>query len=290
MEQQADYTTEVQEAMEMLAHKEEVRVKNESNDHKYFTITPRIVKAYARTPHDLALWETIKDIAGESGECYLNTEQLAVLGGMSTGQVSASRKYWIKIGFLKGEIKKDPGYSQAVWHITVPDLWQKNVEWCERHPKIQDRLKFRMEHKSLHRMKPSPSENKPSPSETKKRVLKKNPKRGDILDGILEHQKTNEQSLIEFERAFKFGTLPWYSSTTWDKFRKFVEKIYTANPQVFREYVAWRQDGGKYQAFSNRKIRENPAAFMDTGYPEFEASKMYAPPAQQPGAVARHLL
>lgn len=80
---------------------------------------------------------------------------------------------------------------------------------------------------------------------------------------------------IEFERAFGFGTLPWSSNTTWAKFQKFVTKVYASDPNVFKDYVEWRKDGGKYKAFSNRKIRENPAAFMDTGYPEFEASKMY---------------
>lgn len=155
---------------------EQVRVRDESNDRKYFTITPRIVKAYARNAHDLALWETIKDIAGEDGECYLNTEQLAILSGVSTGQVSNSRKYWIKIGFLKGEIKRDPGFTQKVWHLTVPDLWQKNIEWCEKHPKIADRIAFRKAHRSLHRVKPSPSEGLGSPSETKKKLIKKNQK------------------------------------------------------------------------------------------------------------------
>ena len=154
---------------------QQVEIKNESNDHKYFIITPRIVKAYSRTPYDLALWDTIKDIAGEGGECYLSTADLATLSGMSAGQAHLSRKYWIKIGFLKGEVKRDPGYPQPVWHITVPDLWQKNITWCEKYPKIKDRIAFRHEHKSLqksiHPVKAtrehSPSEEGTTPSELK---------------------------------------------------------------------------------------------------------------------------
>lgn len=143
------------------------KIHDESNDKKYFIITPRIVKAYSRNPYDLALWDTIKDIAGESGECYLNTEQLAILSGMSAGKASESRKYWIDLGFLKGEIRQDPGYPQPVWHITVPDLWKKNIEWCEANPKIQDRVNFMLSQKSLHVVKPSPDEERPSPHETK---------------------------------------------------------------------------------------------------------------------------
>lgn len=170
MKQKAEYITE---AEEMLGNGyEPVRIKDESKDHKYFTITPRIVKAFSRNSHDFSFWDTVKDVAGESGECYLNTEQLAILSGISTGQVVNSRKYWLKIGFLTGGIRKDPGYSQAVWHLSVPDIWQKNVEWCEKYPKIAARLEFRKSHLSLHRslhsVKPSLSEGKGSRGETKK--------------------------------------------------------------------------------------------------------------------------
>lgn len=79
-----------------------------------------------------------------------------------------------------------------------------------------------------------------------------------------------------FERDFGFGTLPWGSDKTWEKFYKFVIRIYLQDKNVWRDYVSWRNDKGKYTAYSNRKIRENPQAFMDTGYPEFEASKMYS--------------
>lgn len=166
MEDQSKY---VIDATEMLGKGyEETRIRDQSSDRKYFTITPRIVAAYARNSHDLSLWETIKDVAGESGECFLNTEQLAILAGISTGQVSESRRYWLKLGFLQGEIRKDEGFSQSVWHLSVPDIWAKNIEFCEKYPKIADRLVFRATHKSLHSVKASPSEGKPSLSETKK--------------------------------------------------------------------------------------------------------------------------
>jgi hypothetical protein len=156
-------------------------VKDGSNDRKYFIITPRIVKAFSRNPYDLALWDTVKDVAGDNGECYLSTEQLAALSGMSAGKASDSRKYWVEIGFLEGEIRKDPGYPQPVWHITVPDLWQKNIEWCEKYPKIADRIKFI---ESLHLVKPSPGEGGTSPHEggTSPHEGKKNKKKSNKAD------------------------------------------------------------------------------------------------------------
>jgi DNA replication protein DnaD len=94
----------------------------------------------------------------------------------------------------------------------------------------------------------------------------------DVIDKAIREKNASN----DFEKAFGFGTLPWSSNSTWTKFQNFIVKIYSADPAVFTDYVAWRKDAGKYTAFSNKKIRENPAAFMDTGYPEFEASKMYA--------------
>jgi hypothetical protein len=97
----------------------------------------------------------------------------------------------------------------------------------------------------------------------------------DILDGILAYSHPHDEmdSLHDFERTFGFGALPWYSNTVWDKFAKWIIK--QAGAGWFADYVQWRNGDGKYKAFSNKKIRENPAAFMDTGYPEYEASKMY---------------
>jgi hypothetical protein len=180
MEQQAEYITD---AKEMTGKGYEHRVQDESNDHKYFVITPRIVKAFSRSPYDLSLWDTIRDVAGERGECYLTTNDLAILSDMSSGKVSDSRAYWLSIGFLKGEMRQDPGYPQPVWHLSIPDLWEKNIKWCEENPKISDRLAHK---ESLHHMKPSPGEKgyPPhekgySPHETKKSI-KKSKKEGNI--------------------------------------------------------------------------------------------------------------
>ena len=141
---------------------EQHKVRDKSRDAKYFTINPRIVKYYSRTPYDYALWDTIKEVAGDSSECYLSTEDLAFLSGMSVGKVVDCRDYWISIGFLEGEVRRDPGYPQPVWHLSIPDLWSKNIAWAESHLSIKDRIEFK---KSLHVMKPSPGEGGYSPHE-----------------------------------------------------------------------------------------------------------------------------
>jgi hypothetical protein len=118
-------------------------VSDGSEDRKYFTIVPRVVWAKCRNPYDLALWIVVKDISGQSGECYLSTSDLAELAMMSRTQAHRSREYLVQSGLLTGEKRKDPGYPISVWHLRVPDLWKENVEWAETHIKIADRLRWK---------------------------------------------------------------------------------------------------------------------------------------------------
>lgn len=141
-----------------------------------------------------------------------------------------------------------------------------------------------------------------SDSESHEESIKKESKKKDTVLSEKEIEQANakvdamlmgnkdQQPLIDFERSFGFGTLPWYSNSTWDKFRKFILRTAEQNPGWMADYAAWRLDGGKYKAFSNRKIRENPAAFMDTGYPEYEASKMYRVPSSDYSGPRPHKL
>lgn len=163
------------------------KITDKSKDRKYFTITPRLVLALSRSPYDYTLWAVVKDVAGEEGECILNTSQLAILAMMSEGKVSDCRAYLIKSKLLKGKIVKDPDQKQPCWHLTVPDIWKRNIEWAQKFAKIKDRLQYKLDQKkSLHHMKASPGEDihsphegsqktkgkKPSPGETKKKGFK----------------------------------------------------------------------------------------------------------------------
>jgi hypothetical protein len=75
-----------------------------------------------------------------------------------------------------------------------------------------------------------------------------------------------------FEKAFGTGQWPWWSNLVWEKFARFVVEVYSKDKTAFGNYIVWRAGEGKYTGFSNKKIRENPVAFMDTGWPEFESN------------------
>ncbi|MHC4336320.1 MAG: hypothetical protein ACYSUV_21605, partial [Planctomycetota bacterium] len=141
------------------------RVEDQSGDHKYFIVTPQLVWALCDGPYEYTLWNVIKMIAGDCGECMLSTDDLAAAAMMSAGKASQCRTTLLEQGLLKGEVRRDPGYPQPVWHLTVPNLWKANIEWRERHPSLKDRIRLKREQKRLHQVKASPGEGGTSPGE-----------------------------------------------------------------------------------------------------------------------------
>ena len=113
-----------------------------------------------------------------------------------------------------------------------------------------------------------------NPDSKKKEEFKK---KGDLVDAVLHYsnpKEVAERSAVEaFEKAFGVNGWPWWSNTAWDKFRRFVTKIYQEEPTAFRQYVAWRGGTGRFTAMSNKQIRQQPQMFMDTGWPDFTASR-----------------
>lgn len=142
------------------------QIADGTNDRKYFSLVPRIVTMRCRNVYDLSLWVAVREVAGEDGECFLSTGDLGALAMMSAGQVSASRGFLIREGLLCGEVRRDPGYQQPVWHLRVPDLWVENVRWCRKHEGLLSRVAQKREQKkSLHGVKPSHGEKGAAPHE-----------------------------------------------------------------------------------------------------------------------------
>ena len=124
-----------------MSDAEEVKIVDKSNDHKYFVLVPRIVLALVEDTFELALWTTIKDIAGDGGTCIVGVRDLATLSMMSTGKAHQMIHALMSKQLLFGNLVKDPGYHSAVWHITVPDLWRRNTEWSIANRSLLERVK-----------------------------------------------------------------------------------------------------------------------------------------------------
>ncbi len=124
-------------------------LKDESADRSYFMIAPRLAWALARNPYDYTLWCVIKDIAGETGECFLDREELAALAMMSAGQVTASLKHLMRAGLIAGVKRKDAGHLHACWHLTIPDLWDRNIIWSKKNLKLAARLAWKRSQREI---------------------------------------------------------------------------------------------------------------------------------------------
>lgn len=88
---------------------------------------------------------------------------------------------------------------------------------------------------------------------------------------LIENNQLEAAATSTFESKLGFGSLPWDSTSEWTTFKKWVMKIHQADATTWQRYAEWRADKGKYDAMSNKQIRQNPKMFIDTGYPAFMA-------------------
>jgi hypothetical protein len=203
-------------------------VTNKGKDQVYFTVSPRLVWALSRDPYDYTLWGVIKDVAGEEGKCYLSTPQLATLAMMSEGKVQDCRAYLIQAGLLRGELRRDPGYPQPVWHMAIPDIWAKSFKWAEEHSSMQERIDYKKvqaeakkEHSCGERSKEhscgekggAPGEKGGAPGETKKNH-KEEPKEKPKESARFSENFSTPEALLE---AIKKTVKPAFDQTNWQR-------------------------------------------------------------------------
>ena len=121
-------------------------IKRDNTDRKYFVLTPRLVWAKCENVYQYALWNIVKGIAGDDGECYVGTRMLAELSMMSVGKVVEARKALLEKGLLLGEIRKR--FKQNIWHLRIPDLWPENIQWAQAHLTLKERLEYKRRNSS----------------------------------------------------------------------------------------------------------------------------------------------
>jgi hypothetical protein len=116
------------------------KIVDKSNDRKYFAVVPRIVMALCSNTYEYTLWGAVKDITGEEGTCILGIRELAILSMMSPAKAHESLHSLIKKGLLEGAVSKDPDYHKPVWHLTIPDLWARNIAYATNNLSLLKRV------------------------------------------------------------------------------------------------------------------------------------------------------
>ena len=130
-----------------------------SNDRKYFIMTPQLVMDRCDDPYEFILWSAVRMIASEGGECYVGTRNLAALCGIGVGTLARARKGLLEKGLLKGRLAAHHG-QQKVWHLSIPDLWPENIAWRTKHSSLRERISLKTERLRAVREARSPLEQK----------------------------------------------------------------------------------------------------------------------------------
>lgn len=81
------------------------------------------------------------------------------------------------------------------------------------------------------------------------------------------------EAVLKFEEAMGVKNWPWSGTRIWEKFENYIVEIYLADQSAFWGYRNYLENGGKYKGMSAKQIRMNPQMFMDTGWPEYVASR-----------------
>ncbi len=93
---------------------------------------PKIAWARARDTYDYTFYGVVKDIAGDTGECWLATEDLVTLCMMSAGKIADCRNYWLSTGLIVGELVQ-VGELKSLWHLSIKNIWDENRAWARAH-------------------------------------------------------------------------------------------------------------------------------------------------------------
>lgn len=156
----------------------QMKLLDKSRDRRYFTIIPNFlwVSELGLTAMDFKLYATIKKVAGESGECFMSTRTLAAEAGISMGAVSASKGRLEDAGLIIIVAKRRRNGGQPVDHISIVDIWQRNMEHfvaCDKRSSGEhsDTSVHQVNALAVERSSP---ERKRSPGETEEEPLNKN--------------------------------------------------------------------------------------------------------------------
>lgn len=113
-----------------------LKIQDESNDKKYFTIIPNFVLNHS-THWDREVYIQMKRKAGENGTCYISINNLMKQCGLSKDRLLKSIKYLLRHNWIQkiGERKiKTKGGNQFVNEYQINDIWKLNTDFYEDSP------------------------------------------------------------------------------------------------------------------------------------------------------------
>src|SRR6266702_7797187 len=108
----------------------------------FYATTPRIVRTQYKniTLVEKWLYVCLKDLCGDTGTCYRTLRVLASETDLALGTLSTGIRHLHDAGLIHAEKKRRSNNPTAkeVWHITIVDIWQANVEYCSKNERSQE--------------------------------------------------------------------------------------------------------------------------------------------------------
>lgn len=115
---------------------------NPKQDWGFYAVTPRIVRTqYKQLSHtEKWLYVCLKDLCRDKGTCYRTLKVLSQETDLSTGNLSTGIRNLHEAGLIHAEKKRRSNNptGKEVWHITIVDIWQANVEYCSKNERSQE--------------------------------------------------------------------------------------------------------------------------------------------------------
>lgn len=161
---------------------------NPKQEWGFYACTPRIVRTqYKQLSHtEKWLYVCLKDLCGDRGMCYRTLKVLSEETDLSTGNLSTGIRNLHEAGLIHAEKKRRTNNptGKEVWHITIVDIWQANVEYCSKNERSQEDVQAMNNNvQILNEPAPQRSENEPQRS------------------NFVDRRKNNEERTISEEKT-----------------------------------------------------------------------------------------
>lgn len=96
-----------------------------SEDRKWYTMIPNIVDDMGLDPYAFRLYAHLRRVAGDTGACWQSTDTLAKHCKMGEGSVSKAKQALKAAKLIRIELRTRNGTRYH--HITIIDIWAKNM-------------------------------------------------------------------------------------------------------------------------------------------------------------------
>jgi len=221
--------------------KDTIEIKNESNDHNYFTVIPNYILNHS-TATAQALYLQLKRLAGDNGVAYPGSRFLKERLHISQPTLRKEFKYLLDKGWIKfaGEkvIETDGGY-QEVKAYKIVDLWQLNSEYyqkqrgekieppCQRGEKIDTQgvksggEKIGTKEEQYNKIKSfnKSGDKSPTPKQEAKLFFENQEKQNEVISSLEEKFGQNQLIAAEVKKFVSYWTEPNSTGTKqrWEK-------------------------------------------------------------------------